>query len=341
MRVKKKLAITDIARSLNVSVTTVSFIMNGRAKEKRISEALVKKVQDYIEEVGYKPDSLARSLRTGKSKTIGVLVEDIANPFFASFARVIEDIAYKRGYHILYSSTDNDPAKTKDLLHILKERQVDGYIIVPAEGISEEINDLLKTGKPVVLFDRALENVDTDYVGIDNEKSTFEATMSLIKQRYHNIGFVTIDSNQSQMLDRKAGYLKALKEYGQDSFVKEIPFTENGEELIEQVISFLADVKLDAVLFGTNYLAVNGLRAIYRKGIPIPAALGVVAFDHHDVFELSNPSISAITQPVDEMAQTCIDILLNRLNNNTTNEKFTPQHVIMDTCLKLRQSTRN
>lgn len=314
--------------------------MNGRAKEKRISDALVKKVEDYIEEVGYRPDSLARTLRTGKSKTIGVLVEDIANPFFASFARVIEDLAYKRGYRILYSSTDNRLEKTKDLLFVLKERQVDGYIIVPPPGIDDAINDLLASGKPVVLFDRNLPGVEADYVGIDNKLGTYEATMALIKQRYKKIGFVTLDSKQSQMDERMAGYLQALKEYGLEPILKEIPFTENGEELIAEVNSFLSQVQVDALLFGTNYLAVNGLRAIYRKGIAVPASLGVVSFDHHDVFELSNPSITAITQPVREMAEKCIEILLHRINNAGKTEQA-PQKIILNASLKLRQSTRN
>ena len=112
----KKLSIVDIANELKVSKTTVSFILNGRAKEKRIGEDLVERVTKYVEEVGYKPNSLAKSLRTGKSNTIGLMVEDISNPFFASIARLIEDRAYKNGYKIIYCSTDNDTQKTRELI---------------------------------------------------------------------------------------------------------------------------------------------------------------------------------------------------------------------------------
>src|SRR5690606_34132444 len=114
----KKKSIIDIARELNISPTTVSFILNDKAEEKRISKKLTKTVKDYVEKVGYKPSSIARSLRTGKTNTIGLMVENIANPFFGTVARKIEEAAYNHGYRILYCSTDNNLEKTKDLLHV-------------------------------------------------------------------------------------------------------------------------------------------------------------------------------------------------------------------------------
>ena len=165
---KKKLSIVDIANSLNVSKTTISFILNGRAQEKRIGAELVERVLKFVEEVGYKPNPLAKSLRTGKSNIIGLMVEDIANPFFANIARLIEDRAYNNGYKIIYCSTDNNTDKTKDLIEMYRDRHVDGYIIAPPEGIEDDINSLVKAGFPVVLFDRNLENVNADYVVVDN-----------------------------------------------------------------------------------------------------------------------------------------------------------------------------
>src|ERR1700712_5634997 len=132
---KKKLSINDIAAQLKISKTTVSFILNGRAKEKRISDELVQIVLKQVEKVGYKPSSLAKSLRTGKSKTIGLMVEDISNPFFAGIARLIEDRAYKNGYKILYCSVDSNVEKTRELISTFRDRHVDGYIIAAPEGI--------------------------------------------------------------------------------------------------------------------------------------------------------------------------------------------------------------
>src|SRR5690606_28219805 len=152
----KKTSLVDIARALNISPTTVSFILNNKAEEKRISKKLVKIVLDYVEEVGYRPNPLARSLRTGKTNTIGLMVEDITNPFFGHIARKIEEAAYKNGYKILYCSTDNNTEKTKDLITMFRERQVDGYIISPPPRVEKEIESLIQSNIPVVLFDRTL-----------------------------------------------------------------------------------------------------------------------------------------------------------------------------------------
>ena len=335
---KKKLSINDIAKSLNISVTTVSFILNGRAEEKRIREELVQKVLKYVEEVGYKPNSLARSLRTGKSYTIGLMVEDISNPFFASIARLIEEKAYKNGYKILYSSTDNDTEKTRDLIQLFRDRHVDGYIIAPPEGIEEDVNTLVNANSPVVLFDRNLLGTNTDYVGIDNYASTFNAIKHLIGKGYKNIGFITLHSLQSQMQERLQGYENALNEHGLKSYLKEIPYSKNSESIIKHITAFLERKKdLDAVLFGTNYLAVSGLKAIYSLGLKIPSDLAVIAFDDHDLFELSYPSITAITQPITEISEEVINILLSRLKTPFKNKKA--QSVVLETSLLLRNSS--
>ncbi|HJP64174.1 MAG TPA: LacI family DNA-binding transcriptional regulator, partial [Mucilaginibacter sp.] len=151
---KKKLSIVDIANQLNISKTTVSFILNGRAKEKRISDEVVEKVLKFVKEVEYKPNSLAKSLRTGKSNTIGLMVEDISNHFFANIARLIEDKAYENGYKLTYCSTDNKTEKTREMIAMFRDRHVDGYIIAPPEGIEDDIAQLISEGFPVVLFDR-------------------------------------------------------------------------------------------------------------------------------------------------------------------------------------------
>src|ERR1044071_5908470 len=124
---KKKLSIHDLAKQLGVSATTISFVINGKASEKGISEQLEERVRKHIQKVGYKPNLLAQSLRTGKSKIIGMMLEDISDPFFSEIARGVEINAYNHGYKIFYVSTENDTKKTKDLLQVFRDRQVDGY----------------------------------------------------------------------------------------------------------------------------------------------------------------------------------------------------------------------
>lgn len=334
---KKKLSIVDIANALNISVTSVSFILNGRAKEKRISEELVERVMKYIEEVGYKPNSLAQSLRTGKSNIIGLMVEDISNHFFANIARLIEDRAYENGYKIIYCSTDNDTNKTKDLIEMFQDWHVDGYIISPPEGIEKNIESLLKQNLPVVLFDRYLPNVKTDYVVIDNLFSTYNATNYMIGQGYENIAFITFSSLQTQLSDRMQGYKNALDEAKLKHHIKEIKYVKNTDYIIKPIIEFLMENKnLDAVLFGTNHLGALGLKAMKKLRLKVPDELAIISFDDYELFELNSPQITAIKQPIEGIADHVISQLLNRLNGKIKLDER--QTITIPTVLNNRES---
>lgn len=337
----KKISIVDIANQLNVSKTTVSFILNGRAEEKRISKELVERVLAFVKEVGYKPNSLAKSLRTGKSNIIGLMVEDISNPFFAAIARLIEDRAYLNGYKIIYCSTDNDTEKTQELIKMFRDRHVDGYIMAPPEGIAQDISELIKDGMPVVLFDRHLPDVDTDYIEIDNEFSTYNATRHLLQKGYERVGFITFSSKQTQMKGRLQGYRDALKEKDLKPLVKEIDFNHNEELIIEPLYEFLKEHRheMDAVVFGTNHIGTCGLKVINSLGIKVPTDLAVVSFDDYDVFKLYSPPVTAIAQPIEEIADNVITVLLNRLNAGNSGKK--PSGIIVKTDLRIRQSSES
>ncbi len=335
---KKRSSITDIANVLQISPTTVSFILNGKAREKRISVELVEKVEKYIEEVGYKPNSLARSLRTGKTNIIGLMVESISNPFFANIARRIEELAYRNGYKIIYSSTDNDTLRTKELIQMFRERHVDGYIISPPEGIEDDVSSLVNAGIPVVFFDRYLSDITVDAVTIDNFGSSYEAVKYLIRTGCSNIGFVTLDSLQTQMQDRLRGYEKAVEEAGLSLHIKEVAFNQNPEKIVRHITSFLQrNPKLDAIFFATNYLGISGLKAIRSLDLKIPDQVAVLTFDDHDLFELHKPSITAIYQPVDEISDTVINMLLNKMKSGSKQRK--EQKLVLPTEMVLREST--
>ncbi|MES2061941.1 MAG: substrate-binding domain-containing protein [Bacteroidota bacterium] len=335
----KKISIVDIANLLNISKTTVSFILNGRAQEKRISEELVQKVLKLVKEVGYKPNSLAKSLRTGKSNIIGLMVEDISNPFFANIARLIEDRAYEKGYRIIYCSTDNDTGKTQDLITMFRDRHVDGYIMAPPKNIEEDVQELIKGGLPVVMFDRYLPNVDTDYVIVDNQFSTYNATRHLIEQGYSKIAFITFSSEQTQMLDRMNGYKNALKEGKLKPYIKEIDFNRNEELIKEPLSAYLKkNPGIDAILFGTDHIGTCGLKVINQLGLKVPQDLAIVSFDDYDVFELYSPSVTAIAQPVEAIADNIISLLLKKLDANNSNQ--TTQKITLSTTLNIRNSSK-
>ncbi|MEO6547189.1 MAG: LacI family DNA-binding transcriptional regulator [Ferruginibacter sp.] len=311
---KKKTSIHDIARELNISATTISFVLNGKADEKRISEDVTRKILDYVEQVGYHPNQVAKSLRTGKTNIIVMLVEDISDPFFSSITRIVESIAYKHHYKIFFASTENDTEKTKILIQVFRDRQVDGYIIAPPPGIEKEIQSLLDDNLSVILFDRYLPAINTNTVIIDNFSGAYQAVEHLVESGYSNIGFLTLESGQTQMQARLEGYIKAIEENGQDPIIKKLPYQLNNlatEKLVQQFIE--QHSKLDAVIFATNYLSVNGIKAINDMGITIPDDIAVVGFDDNTHFNLFTPSITAVAQPIREISEEVVKQLLDAL----------------------------
>jgi LacI family transcriptional regulator len=321
---KKPLLISDIAKQLNVSITTVSFILNGKAKEKRISADLAERVLKHVKKVNYSPNHLAKSLRTGKTNLIGLIVEDISNPFFANVARLIEENAYKKGFRIIYCSSDNDTEKTTELIKVFRERQVDGYIITPSAGTEKDVQELLRDNLTVVLFDRYFPDLSTNYVVVDNSGSTYNAIQHLVDQGYKDIAFITLKSDQTQMHERLNGYKKAIKEHGLKSYIKKIPFHPTSHNYIEHITSFLQkETSVDAVFFATNYLGISGLEAIKNLDKKIPTEIGVISFDDHELFRLYSPSITAVAQPIEEMSEQLIKILLDSVDDQTqvTEEK--------------------
>lgn len=334
---KKRVSIKDIAKQLNISITTVSFVINGKAREKNISEALTKKVLDLVAELNYQPNALATSLRTGKTKIIGFLVDDISEPFFSGIARHIDEIASNLGYKILFSSTRNNTEKAIELLQIFEDRHVDGYIMALPEGLEDEVKKLIQTDAPVVLFDRYVQDVKTDYVIIDNQKSTFDATEHLINNGYKNIAFVTIDTHQLQMVDRLAGYETAIEKHKLPAVVKKIKYTSSEDSIQEMISFFKAENQLDAVVFAANYICLDGLRTFRKSGIRIHKDLAVVSFDDFEILEFCEPPVTAIAQPLEAIAENIMKVLLNKLKKAGQNIGNT--QISLPTILNVRPSS--
>lgn len=333
---KKKVTIGDIANQLGVSKTTVSFVLNGKAREKHISESLEKTILKYIEKINYRPNQFAQGLRHGRTKIIGMLVEDISDPFFSSVSRQMEEIAYQKGYKIIYSSTENETDKAKDLIQIYRSRQVDGYIIAPPPGIEKEINDLIDDNLPVVLFDRTIPGVETNNVMVNNYEAAYDAIVHFIQNEYKNIAMVTLASDQVQMVERVEGYTDALKRIKAKPLIKNIVYHAEKINSIREIEDFLRTNKeIDAVFFATNYIADNGLEAIRNLSLTIPTDLGVIVFDDHNLYRLFTPPITAISQPIKEIAESSINLILDMLdetdkNNNIKNIMLKSRLIIRD-----------
>ncbi|MBF4465018.1 LacI family DNA-binding transcriptional regulator [Flavobacterium sp. LC2016-12] len=336
---KKPVSIRNIADELKISVTTVSFVLNGKAKEKHISKELTKKVLDYAKLINYRPNQIAQSLRTGKSKILVFMMEDISNNFFSKLARIFEDIAYDKGYKVIFCSNENDDEKSNELITLFNFRQVDGFIIVPSPGIKDTIENLINDNIPVILLDRFFEGLDCNSVVIDNEQASFDATLHLIQNKFKNIGFITTASDQTQMLGRLSGYDKAVSQNNLKSITLQIPYSEINKGKSKEYIKEFLDQNpdLDAVFFATNYLAQSGLEVFKVKNPKLINEIGIIAFDDNDMFKIYDPAITSVYQPLNEISTALMDVMLPLLKKKDVAE-ITHQ-IVLKTELIVRESS--
>lgn len=314
----KKITIKDIATEAEVSISTVSFVINGKGEKMGISGAVIKKVQDVAERLNYRPSMIATSLRTGKTRSIGLIVEDISNQFFADLARVIEDEAKNIDYRVFYCSTGDDDERSQELIHSLLQANVDGFIITPTKNLEESVELLIKLKKPVVLIDRYFPGQRVSHVAMDNYEASYSATKFLINKGCKNIAVVNNTSEMIQMSLREDGCRDALKEAGiyKDSLVLHMEYHSNEQNRIAAVVEFFQKNKeIDAVIFLTNYMGLTGLQAFKDMGIRIPQDISVVSFDDHDSFKLHTPTITVIEQPIKEIAVKSIQLLMSQMTD--------------------------
>ncbi|QES87128.1 LacI family DNA-binding transcriptional regulator [Rhizosphaericola mali] len=316
-------SIKKIASQLNVSISTISAVLNGKTKERRISPILAKKVEDYLKEIKFTPNKIAQNLRKGKSNILGVILENIADPFFAVIARSLEIKANKFGYKILFSSSENNPEIASALLQTYKQYNVDAYIIAPPLGIEDQLNTLINEGKIIIVYDRGLANVPAHNVLVNNFDGVVNATSYLIEKGRKEIALITLNSNQSQMQDRLNGYKKAIKTHQLKSYILKLPYEKNVEVIKPRMLDFLKKYpNIDAILFTTNYLTSNGLHVLKLMNKAIPEDIAVIGYDDNHNFKLYTPSITAVQQPIEEVTDKIIEIIETRTKNKEIDKDF-------------------
>ena len=334
----KKITIKDIAMEAKVSISTVSFVLNDKGEKMNISKAVIKKVQDVAEKLHYRPNMIASSLRTGKTRSIGLIVEDISNQFFSDLARVIEDEAKKLGYRVFYCSTGDDDDRSDELIQSLLQANVDGFIITPTEKSEKSIDNLMELKKPVVLIDRYFSGQNVSHVVMDNYEGAYSATQFLIKKGRRTIVFVNNTSGMIQMQLREKGYVDAMKEAGlyNESHILHLEYNSNEDAKIETIIHFFEkNIGIDAVIFSTNYMGLAGLQAFRKMGLKIPDDLSIISFDDHYSFRLHTPSISVIEQPIDAIAVKAVEILMSQMIED---REFVIEKVLQKGKLLIRES---
>lgn len=337
--IKKKTSLKDIAHKAGVSTALVSYVMNGKEKEGRVGKEIAAKINEIAKELNYQPNHLAKSLRSGKTYTIGLVIADISNPFFANIARIVENEARNHGYTVICGSSDEDADKSWDLINVLINRQVDGFIIVSSENTEKQIYHLIDQNIPFVLLDRHFPEIQTDFVTTNNYKAAYDAGSHLIKMGYRHIGLIAYKSQMHHMHERVRGYvdsLKANKINFNQNWLKEVTFNNAKTEVKTAINEMLASgVPVDAIIFSTYSLAINGLKYINELQLKVPADLAIVSFGQAEVFDLYYCPITYLMQQMDELGKSAVDILVTKIKN----PKEEIKHVFMDAKLIERDSS--
>lgn len=314
----KKVSMRDIAEKVGVSTALVSYVLNGLEKEKRVGPEVVKKIQSAAKELKYKPNQIARSLRKGSTSTIGLIVADISNPFFGQLARVVEDEAAKLGYTVIFGSSDEDCYKTETLIGTLLNRQVDGIILTPAEGCKEQIKELIEMGLPLVLIDRYIPEVSTNYVILDNYMATYNAVKCFISKGYVKIKMIAYDSPLIHMKERIRGYIEAMHDNNLEKqiLIKKVRFNHMKNDMEEIMKELLNNKETNAILFATNTLSINGLYSIRKQNIKVPEELAIIGFDGHEVFDFFQSPLTYIQQPLEDMGKESVKVLIDQIKGS-------------------------
>ncbi len=311
----------QLAQKLNVSVSTVSKALH---ESDEIGKDTIKRVKALAKELNYQPNKVALSLKSNKTKTIGVIIPNILNHFFAKVLNGIEEEATKKGYDIIICISNESYTKELQSLEVLGNGSVDGFIISIAEesqikNQTQHIESVLQQDLPIVMFDRVSEAVDCDKVIIDDFGAAYEATKHLLNEGRKQIVLLSNIEELSVGKLRVNGYLRALEDdsnYKNKSLMVHIGKNDNIEECIETL--FEQTPKIDGIVSIDNTTGVVALHKALKRGLKIPKDLSIIGFSDENVLPFTDPKLSTISQHAIDIGKASVDLLLERLKNGST-----------------------
>ena len=335
---KKKITSKDIAEELGISRSVVSFVLNGKNKEMRISDELTKKVLDLVETRNYQTNHIAKSLKTGKTHTIGLIVADIANPFFSKIASEIEKEVRKKGYSVFFCSSNENKKNFSFQLENFINRQVDGLILIPPIKSDKILALLGSQNIPFVIMDRVFENLGANSVNINNHKAAYDATTRLINNCRKKVALINVNNELITMSNRTNGYLEAIADNGMEAnpdLLQQLKYSNVAEHVNEAVNKVISN-NADAIIFTTNKLGIQGVQAISNMGKRIPEDIAVISFDDTTAYDVAKTSITAIKQPIEQMSKEAVRILMKSIDKSDV--EIAPEYVTLDVSFIIRES---
>lgn len=321
--------IRDVAERAGVSITTVSHVVN---RTRKVEPATASRVEAAIDELGYRPNAVARSMRRGITHTVGVVVPDIANPFFGDLARSVEDHMFEAGYSAIICNSDGDEDKEARYLEVLLSKQVDGLLLVAASQSSDRLTHLTGRGRPTIVVDREIDDLPVSHVLVANRQGGYLAGRHLLELGHRDIGVIAGPGSLGTSARRLEGFRDALE----DASVPLPPAriargdfrAASGRAAVE---AWLRDDQLPSAVFAENDLmAVGALSAAHAAGLDVPRDLSVVGFDGIAFGADVTPPLTTVSQSADDMAAAAVELLLERLRDGDAEPRAVELPVTLD-----------
>lgn len=336
---KEDVSLKTIAEKTGFSASTVSRVMNGRAREYRISEETEQLIVETSEELNYKPNPIAVNLRVKKSYTIGLVIPSLDNPFFVNITSILNRELTKKGYNIILTESEDNPEMEEKMIKQLLSRNIDGLLLIPTKDRSRNLNLLeekFKEGVPILCIDRYIKDSLIPYVTTDNKKGAYQGVRYLIERGHKKIACIQGIEDSSPAIDRRNGYLKALKEHdlepffiGGDEFSIECGYRET-KALLEK------GEHPTAVFAMSSTIALGVIKAVEEFGYNIPGDISLVGFDNNIFLDYLTIPLTTIAQPVEEISEIAVKALMDHLDKKENLKNWTSK--MLDTNMIHRMS---
>jgi LacI family transcriptional regulator len=323
--------LADIAKIAGVGVMSVSRVVNG---SRRVTPEVERKVRAAIKRIGYEPNEAARILKGHRARVLGLIVPDLADPFYATCANAIQETALAAGYMTLMAASGHRDDVERQQTQIMMQRHVAGLLVIPTGTHNDHFAAAKKTGIPIVSLDRPLEHVPSDTLMVDNRAAAVRATEHLIKHGHKHILCISNDERVFTKIERVAGYSQAMRRAKLPVRVcLSGPVSGSLSDQLEFALN--SSFFLTAIFATSNVLAVEALRELQRRSVRIPEEIAFVAFDDFDAATLVRPTITVVRQPIAELGKKAANLLLARLGNDAITN---PSKIVLRTELIIRQS---
>ena len=323
--------IKDVAKEAGVSVATVSRTFSGAG---RVTPGVRERVVVAAERLSYRPNAVARSLRARNTRTLGLVIPNVVNPFFTRMARVVEDAARDRGYSLVLGNTDEDPDKEAEYLDVMVEKRVDGLLVSPARATSPHLEEISREGVPIVFLDRYVRELHAPVVRADGRRAVDDLVEYLVELGHERLAIITGPPETVPGGERLEAFLDGAERRGAavgPDRIKVGDFRrESGARAMRELLDL--DEPPTAVFAANNLMALGALQTLRRAGVQVPEEISFASFDDVSWFELVDPPVTAIAQPVAELGALAARTLLDLVEGRE------PESVVLEAELVVRES---